>query len=144
MPANYNLSNLSDKDLVALEKRIKEEKENRKDSLMYKCNLPFPDERYKDSLALIEKYIKRTHPDFDMKNHFNHNNPVWRIQSSVYNICDYIIGNFKLRIDKLGTASIRCDGARLLIDNKEEYLELYNELYSVIDKWTEKKLKEIK
>ena len=129
-----NLTKLSDKDLIELEKKIAEEKEARKTSLMYKRNLGIGHERYEKTSALLNRYIRIKGSDYDI--HKSIHSPVVKIQSDVINICDYIHGNFTVKESYGG--GIRCDGSRLLMDDKEAYKAMYDELYSVIDKWVDK------
>jgi len=132
-----NLTKLSDKDLIELEKKIAEEKEARKTSLMYKRNLGIGHERYEKTSALLNNYIRSKGSDYDI--HKSIHSPVFKIQSDVFNICDYVHGNFTVQERKGITNSvIKCDGARLLMDDKEAYKAMYDELYSVIDKWVDK------
>lgn len=131
-----DLINLTDKQLIELEKRISKEKEARKDSLMYKSNIRITDERYNAETKLINNYIRELGSDYDVDKTIR--NPVYKIHSDVLNICDYIFGNFKVVTNtKLDYSTIKCEGSRLLIDNKEDYKKLYDEIYLVIDKWTE-------
>ena len=129
-----NLTKLSDKDLIELEKKIAEEKEARKTSLMYKRNLDIGHERFEKTSALLNSYIRSKGSDYDI--HKSIHSPVFKIQSDVFNICDYVHGNFTVKESYGG--GIRCDGARLLMDDKEAYKAMYDELYSVIDKWVDK------
>lgn len=129
-----NLTKLSDKDLIELEKKIAKEKEARKTSLMYKSNLGIGHERFEKTSALLNSYIRSKGSDYDI--HKSLHSPVFKIQSDVFNICDYIHGNFTVKERYDG--KIRCDGARLLMDDKEAYKAMYDELYSVIDKWVDK------
>lgn len=129
-----NLTKLSDKDLIELEKKIAEEKEARKTSLMYKRNLDIGHERFEKTSALLNRYIRSKGSDYDI--HKSIHSPVFKIQSDVFNICDYVHGNFTVKESYGGR--IRCDGSRLLMDDKEAYKAMYDELYSVIDKWVDK------
>lgn len=132
-----NLTKLSDKELIELEKKIAEEKEARKTSLMYKRNLEIGHERFEKMSALLNRYIRIKGSDYDI--HKSIHNPVFKIQSDVFNICDYVHGNFTVKERKgISEGVIRCDGARLLMDDKEAYKAMYDELYSVIDKWVDK------
>lgn len=132
-----NLTKLSDKDLIELEKKIAEEKENRKTSLMYKRNLGIGHERYEKTTALLNSYIRSKGSDYDINKSIH--SPVFKIQSDVINICDYVHGNFTVKERKgITDRVIKCDGARLLMDDKEAYKAMYDELYSVIDKWVDK------
>ena len=132
-----NLTKLSDKDLIELEKKIAEEKENRKTSLMYKRNLGIGHERFDKTSELLNRYIREKGGHTDIRDVLH--NPVYKIQGDVFNICDYIHGNFTVKERKgMTDGVIRCDGARLLMDDKEAYKAMYDELYSVIDKWVDK------
>lgn len=132
-----NLTKLSDKELIELEKKIAEEKEARKTSLMYKRNLEIGHERFEKMSALLNRYIREKGGHTDIKNALHH--PVHKIQGDVFNICDYVHGNFTVKERKgISEEVLRCDGARLLMDDKEAYKAMYDELYSVIDKWVDK------
>lgn len=132
-----NLTELSDKDLIELEKKIAEEKEARKTSLMYKRNLGIGNERFEKMSVLLNSYIREKGGHADIRDAVH--NPVYKIQGDVFNICDYVHGNFTVKERKrMSEGVIRCDGARLLMDDKEAYKAMYDELYSVIDKWVDK------
>lgn len=134
--AMVDLTTLTDKQLIELEKRISKEKETRKDSLMYKSNIRIAEERYNAETKLINNHIRELGSDYDVDKTIR--NPVYKIHSDVLNICDYIFGNFKVVTNtKLDYSSIKCEGSRLLIDNKEDYKKFHDEIYSVIDKWVE-------
>lgn len=131
-----DLTTLTDKQLIELEKRISKEKEARKDSLMYKSNISITENRYNAETKLINNHIRELGSDYDVDKTIR--NPVYKIHSDVLNICDYIFGNFKVVTNtKLDYSTIKCEGSRLLIDNKEDYKKFHDEIYSVIDKWVE-------
>ena len=139
--AQYNLGKLTDKQLIELENKIAGEKERRKDSLMYKGNLDLDsiENRFKNESKLFSQHTKTNDGiDFDFTSLIH--SPVWKIQSNIFGICDYILGNYKTKIDSCGNIHVRCDSSRILLDNKEEYKEMYDELYSIVDKWTDKLL----
>ena len=103
-------------------------------------NISITEDRYNAETKLINRYIHELGSDYDVDKTIR--NPVYKIHSDVLNICDYIFGNFKVVTNtKLDYSTIKCEGSRLLIDNKEDYKKFHDEIYSVIDKWVETLLK---
>lgn len=135
-----DLAKLSDKELIELQKRIEAEKENRKDSLLYKSNVAFDEKRF-DALCTYLTGMLREKGNSENVYEMLHN-PVWKISDAMFEICDYIYGNFEFKDRHVsGTVDppkyVKCffrNTSRLLIDRKEDYKAMYDELYSVIEK----------
>ena len=138
-----NLTKLSDKELIELKKRIIAEQEDRKDNLSYKNNISFKDEEFRalvDHLNMI--FDEKGHHEVDVSQMLH--SPVWKISESMFEICDYIYGNFEYKERKVQgrndyTMSIARNTSRLLLDNKTDYVEMYRDLYSVIKKHMDKR-----
>lgn len=135
-----DLSKLTDKQLIELQKQILEEKENRNDSLLYKSNISFTEEQYKD----LARYMNLIFEEKGFKNVKTENllnSPMTKIQDAMYVICDYVYGNFEYTLPKGGGNKRRLirNTSRLLIDDKEDYRDMYMDLYSVIEKHMNKR-----
>lgn len=137
-----DLTKLTDKQLIELQKQILEEKENRKDSLLYKSNISFTEEQYKEMSQYMNSIFK-SKGFLNVKTEIMLNSPMIKIQDAMYVICDFIYGNFKYPIDKNsgGRRKIVRNASRLLIDDKEDYRDMYMDLYSVIEKHMKKRQK---
>lgn len=141
-----DLTKLSDKELVELKKQIIAEQEDRKDNLSYKNNIAFKDEQIKELDSYLNTILKEKGcTDIDISTMLH--SPVWKICDSMFVICDYIYGNFewkernKPNKDELGITSIYLrtrlisrNTSRLLIDDKEGYKAMYDDIYAVIKK----------
>lgn len=134
---NIDFGKLTDGQLRELEKNIELEKEKRKNGFLYKYQLSISDKKYCKERKLINAYIKKQGFEFDT--HYVRTNPMSTIQSYVFRTADYILGNFtaRKRADNEGFLSL--NGSLIKVDNNDEYEQFYNELYSVIDKWVDKK-----
>lgn len=137
-----DLTKLTDKQLIELQKQILEEKENRKDSLLYKSNISFTEEQYKE-LSQYMNSIFKSKGFLDIKTENLLYSPMAKIQDAMYVICDLIYGNFEYPINKNGGVrrNIIRNKSRLLIDDKEDYRDMYMDLYSVIKKHMKKRQK---
>lgn len=138
-----DLKKLSDKELIELKKRIMAEQEDRKDNLSYKNNIRFNNEEFRalvDHLNMI--FDEKGRPEVDVSQMLH--SPVWKISESMFEICDYIYGNFEYKERKVQgrndyTMYIARNTSRLLLDNKTDYIEMYRDLYSVIKKHMDKR-----
>ncbi len=127
-----DLTTFSDKELIALEQKIKEEKEVRQNDIIYKCNVCFTEYQAKKLCTLLEK-------DFCNKGFYNlkalkmSHSPIWKIDDSLKMICDFIFANYEIKVDK--NKQIRIIRNASLNDDKVFYNDMYRELVAVIDKW---------
>lgn len=137
---NIDFGKLTDGQLRELEKKLESEKERRKIGTLYKWHLSISDKKYHKERKLINAYIKKQGFDFDSQDLYN--TPMSKIQSNVFGIVDYILGNFKVRKRANNEGVLTLNGSLIQVDNNDEYEQFHNELYSVIDKWTDKKFKE--
>lgn len=135
-----DLTKLTDKQLIELQKQILEEKENRKDSLLYKSNISFTEEQYKE-LSQYMNSIFKSKGFLNVKTENLLHSPMIKIQDAMYVICDFIYGNFEYPIVKSsgGRRKLLRNTSRLLIDDKEDYRDMYMDLYSVIKKHMKKR-----
>ena len=129
-----DLTAFTDKELIDLEKKIKEEKEKRQGGLLYKSNIHPSEAQYKDMTEYFTKVLKEHGVDVK-QNKYNIYEPIHAISKCLLPICDYVFGNFEMATDKYGEQKIRRNGTRLLIDDKEDYNDMYQEMLTVIDKW---------
>lgn len=134
---NIDLGKLTDGQLRELEKKIESEKEARKNGFLYKHQLGISAKKYNKERQLLNAYVKEKGSDFDVYKLYT--SPMSKIESNVFGIVDYILGNFKIRKRDNGGDSLMLNGSLVQIDNNDEYVQFYNELYSVIDKWVDKK-----
>lgn len=141
-----DLTKLSDKELIELKKRIMAEQEDRKDNLSYKSNVRFKGEQIKELNDYLNAILKEKGcTDIDVSTMLH--SPVWKISDSMFVICDYIYGNFEWTERKkpnetsvdLRTRLISRNTSRLIIDDKEDYKAMYDDLYSVIEKHMNKR-----
>ena len=133
---DIDFGKLTDGQLRELEKKIESEKEARKNGFLYKYQLHIAN-RYNKERQLFNAYVKRQGFEFDTR--YIRTDPMYKIQSYVFGTVDYILGNFtaRKRADNEGFLSL--NGSLIKVDNNDEYIQLYNDLYSVIDKWVDKK-----
>ena len=137
--AEVDLSKFTDRDLIELEKKISKEKNLRKqkDSIVYKCNLNSG--FVNDIMELTDMYIKE-HGFDNLSVNFMSYYPSTKMEKSIFTLCDYTLGNYKVSESPSHkrVPVLSCNGSRLLIENKEDYKEMYDELCSVVKKWIEK------
>lgn len=129
-----DLTAFTDKELIDLEKKIKEEKEKRQGGLLYKSNIHPSEEQYKDMTEYFTKVLKGHGVDVKQNKYIIYE-PIHAINKCLLPICDYVFNNFEMATDKYGEQKIRRNGTRLLIDDKEDYNDMYQEMLTVIDKW---------
>lgn len=129
-----DLTAFTDKELIALEKKIKEEKEKRQGGLLYKSNIHPSEAQYKDMTEYFTKILKDHGVNVKQYEYLVYE-PIHAINKGILPICDYIFGNFEKVHDKNGREKIQRNGSRLLIDDKEDYNDMYQEMLAVIDKW---------
>lgn len=67
--------------------------------------------------------------------------PFYRVRDSLFTVCDFTLGNFKVK-DRNGAASAFQNGSIILPEMYNEYLEMYTELSQVVDKYIEKGVEE--
>lgn len=134
---NIDLGKLTDGQLRELEKKIEFEKETRKNGFLYKHQLGIDAKKYNKERQLLNAHVKKKGSDFDV--YKLHTSPMSKIESNVFGIVDYILGNFKIRKRDNGSDTLMLNGSLVQVDNNDEYIQLFNELYSVIDKWVDKK-----
>lgn len=134
---NIDFGKLTDGQLRELEKKIESEKETRKNGILYKHQLSISDKRYNKERQLLNAYVKKKGSSFDVYGLYT--SPMYKIESNVFGIVDFILGNFKIRKRDNGDSTLMLNGSLIQIDNNDEYEQFFNELYSVIDKWVDKK-----
>lgn len=144
--AALDLSVYTDKELKDLVKKIEEEKARRgqctKSKIARESNF-WTEERYVHWCECINKKLRAIDPSSMDVLKVNFNGPVSRIHEAVYTICDFTLGNFKIKT-KDGQPSAYQNGSYMSSEMHDDYLDMYCDLFTVIDKYMEKGMPDAK
>jgi len=132
---SIDLSTLNDVELNELFKSIKQEKELRSNPLRYKSgitNLVTKNEStFLKYIAELNKCMGDDIPEEKLSHYYENYR---ELEKSCLKICDITLGNYKVRINSLGSIKRGCNGSMIEIEDPTEYAEMYQELFKVIDK----------
>lgn len=124
---SIDLSKFSDKELLELQKKIKEEREGRYGERLFKSHI-----HGVIANVLFDKFQKR---DKVSSNYIGNADPYDRVKSSIFTICDYTLGNFTTRVS---SSSRKCywsaNGNYVKVDN-DAYKNMANDLIEVVNKY---------
>lgn len=121
-----DLSGLSDKDLLELQNKIKEERERRDDERLYKRDV---------SSIIADKLFYR----FDERDKvpvkcLTNETPFNRVCKSIFTICDYSLGNFKYRVSALDKHYWTANTDYIKVDTNA-YKNMVNDLIELINNY---------
>ena len=120
-----DLSKFSDKELLELQKKIKEEREGRYGERLFKSHIHSVIVN-----ALFDKFQKR---DKVSSNYIGNADPYDRVKASIFTICDYTLGNFTARVTS-NKYYWSANGNYVKVDN-EAYKNMANDLIEVVNKY---------
>ena len=140
----FNVSALSDRQLCQLMKQIEAEKKLRSDPFRYKASLyallnnsgdDYDSAYIKYDNAFTKTFASKCKEDgedrFDpaeKKDQFHD------IEDSVFKLCDLACGNYAVKLNKEGKWTAFRSGSRIMVDDSNDYIDMYKELFAVIDK----------
>ena len=139
-----NVSSLTDKELHQLMKQIEAEKQLRSDPLRYKGNIytllnnngdNYDSAYIKYDNAFVSTFSKKCKEDEeDRFNPADKKDQFHEIEDSVFKLCDLACGNYSVKLNKEGKWTAFRSGSRIMVDDNEDYIDMYKELFAVIDK----------
>ena len=132
---NIDLSTLNDLELNELLKSIKQEKELRCNPLRYKSGITNLVTKNESTFLKYIKELNKCMGDDIPEEKLSHYYENYReLEKSCLKICDITLGNYKAHINSLGSIKRGCNGSMIERDDPTEYAEMYQELFTVIDK----------
>ena len=144
--AALDLSAYTDKELKDLVKKIEEEKARRGQctkSKVAKESHYWSDKRLTRWYDCINKKLKAIDPSSINVVEVDYNCPVSRIRDAVYTICDFTLGNFTIKANDKKTSAYQ-NGVYMSTEMHNDYLDMYCDLFQVIDKYMEKGMSDAK
>lgn len=144
--AALDLSVYTDKELKDLVKKIEEEKARRGQctkSKVKKVAHYVTDHKLNHWYDCINKKLRAIDPSAIDVTEIDYNGPISRIQDAVWTICDFTLGNFTIKAKDKKTSAYQ-NGAYMSTEIYNEYLDMYCDLFTVIDKYMEKGMSDAK
>ena len=124
---SIDLSKFSDKELLELQKKIKEEREGRDGERLFKSHI-----HSVIANALFDKFQKR---DKVSPNYTGNVSPYDRIRTSIFTICDYTLGNFGTRVSSNSRKCYWIANGNYIKVGTDTYKNMVNELINVINRY---------
>lgn len=128
---NIDLSKLSDKELLDLQKMIKEEREGRDGERLFKTHV-----HHVICDALWDKFQNR---DKVRPNYTGNVSPYDRVRNSIFTICDFTLGNFISRVTS-NKYYWSANGNYVKVDS-DTYKRMANDLIEVVNKYFPEEVK---
>lgn len=132
---NIDLGNLNDMELNELFKSIKQEKEKRHNPLRYKSGITYlvtkNESTFLKYITELNKHMGDDIPEEKLNKYYENYR---ELEKACLKICDITLGNYKARVNSLGSIKRGCNGSMIELEDPTEYAEMYQELFAVIDK----------